>query len=125
VKTLRKGEEGTFDNEERQPVPDDVIRRTLPFMPPTLRAMVIVQRLTGMRPSEVFNMRVGEIIRDSDSELWHYIPGSHKTEEYIGKKVIPLGKPEQELIAPRLVGKSDTDYIFSPKDTVKERMRRK
>ena len=33
VKSLRKGEEGTFDNKERQPVTDDVIRRTLPFMP--------------------------------------------------------------------------------------------
>jgi len=120
VKALRKGEDGTFDNEERQPVSDDVVRRTLPFMPPTLRAMVIVQRLTGMRPSEVFKMRVGEIIKDSDHELWHYVPGSHKTEEYIGKKVIPLGKPEQELIAPYLEGKAPEAAVFSPREAMAE-----
>jgi hypothetical protein len=38
VKHLPQGELGTFDHEEREPVPDDVIRMTLPFMPPTLRA---------------------------------------------------------------------------------------
>ena len=36
VKALREGEGGTFDNEERQPVSDDIICRTLPFMPSTL-----------------------------------------------------------------------------------------
>ena len=36
VKALSKGYEGTFDHEEREPVPDDVISRTLPFMPPML-----------------------------------------------------------------------------------------
>jgi len=63
VKSLPEGNPGTFDNEEREPVPDDVIRRTLPFMPPTLRAMVVVQRLTGCRPGEIFKIRVGDIDR--------------------------------------------------------------
>jgi integrase len=121
VKSLRKGEEGTFDNEERQPVPDDVIRRTLPFLPQTLRAMVIVQRLTGMRPSEVCKMRVAEIFKDSDPELWYYIPRSHKTEEHIGKKAIPLGKPEQELIAPYLEGKAPEAAVFSLRTAMAER----
>ena len=121
VKSLPKGSPGTFDNPEREPVPDEVIRRTLPFMPPTLRAMVIVQRLTGCRPSEVFNMKAGEIVKDADPELWHYVPGSHKTERYIGKKVIPLGKPEQELIAPYLVGKTPESAVFSPRTAMAER----
>ena len=121
VKSLPKGHPNTFDNKERQPVSDDVIRQTLPYMVPTLRAMVTVQRLTGMRPSEVFNMRVGEIIRDTDSELWHYVLESHKTREYIGKKVIPLGKPEQELIAPYLVGKTPESAVFSPRTAMQER----
>jgi integrase len=121
VKSVRKGKEGTFDNEERQPVSDDTIRRTLPFMPPTVAAMVVVQRLTGCRPSEIFNMRVGEISKDAASGLWYYIPGSHKTEEQIGKKVIPLGKPEQARIAPYLVGKDPSEAVFSPSTAMKER----
>ena len=44
----------------RQYVRDDVIIATLPLLPPTLQAMIKLQRLTGMRPSEVFKMTVGD-----------------------------------------------------------------
>ena len=122
VKSLSKGHPGTYDNEERQPVPNDVVRRTLPFMPPTLRAMVIVQRLTGMRPSEVFNMTVGEIVKDADPELWHYVLKSHKTEKRTGiGKIVPLGKAEQELIAPYLESKKPEEAVFSPRAAMAER----
>ena len=121
VKPLPKGYPGTFDNPPRQEVPDTVIAATLAFLPPVIAAMVQVQRLTGMRPSEVFTMRVGDIDRSRDNGLWYYVPESHKTEEYIGKKPIPLGKPEQELIAPYLIGKQSTAAVFSPRTAVKER----
>ena len=42
VKSLPKGHEGTFDHDERESVPDSVVVRTLPFLPPTLRAMVML-----------------------------------------------------------------------------------
>ena len=121
VKSLPKGYPGTFDHEERKPVPDSVIRATLQFMPPTLQAMVIVQRLTGMRPSEVCKMRVGDIKKTCDPELWHYVLESHKTEAYIGSKSIPLGTPEQKLITPYLEGKKPTDAVFSPRTAQEER----
>jgi hypothetical protein len=79
VKALPKGEPGTFDHEEREPVPECVIAATLPFLPPTVAAMVIIQWLTGMRPNEVFNMRVGDIDRTRGNGLWYYVPGSYKT----------------------------------------------
>ena len=94
VKALQKGEPGTFDNPPRQEVSDDVVKRTLPFMSPTIVAMVQIQRMTGMRPSEVYRMTVRDIDQSRDSELWYYVPQSHKTEQYIGQKPIPLGKPE-------------------------------
>ena len=43
VKDLRQGEEGTFDHPEREAVPEWVIAATLPFMPPTVAAIVQVQ----------------------------------------------------------------------------------
>ena len=121
VKSLPEGYPGTFDNEEREPVPDEVIRRTLPFLPPMLRAMVIVQRLTGCRPSEIFKMRVGNIDRTRNTELWYYVLKSHKTKRYIGTKEVPLGKPEQELIAPYLEGKKPEEAVFSPRTAQDER----
>ena len=120
VKDLRQGEEGTFDHPEREAVPEWVIAATLPFMPPTVAAIVQIQWLTGMRPSEVLNMRVGDIDQSQDNGLWYYSP-KHKTEEYIGKKPIPLGKPEQKLIALYLEGKKTTDSVFSPKTAQRER----
>jgi integrase len=121
VKSLRKGEEGTFDNEERQPVADDVIRRTLPFMPPTLRAMVQLQRLLGMRPNEIFKMRVGDLDKTRGNGLWYYVPGSYKTARFVGKIQFPLGKPEQELIAPYLANKTPESAVFSPRTAMAER----
>ena len=121
VKPLLKGHPDTFDNEERQPVSDDVIRRTLPFMPPTLRAMVQLQRILGMRPSEIFKMRVGDIDTSRDNELWYYVPGSYKTARFVGKIVFPLGKPEQKLIAPYLVSKALDSAVFSPRTAMEER----
>ena len=120
VKSLRKGEEGTFDNPPRQEVPDDVVWRTLPFLSPTVAAMVQVQRLTGMRPSEIYRMTAGDIDRTRDTELWYYVPAHHKTERYIGQKPIPLGKPEQKLIAPYLEGKTGDDAVFSPRTAMQE-----
>lgn len=120
VKSLPLGHIGTFEHAEREDVPDYVIRATLPFMPPTLRAMVIVQYLTGMRPSELFNMLVGQINRTRNNGLWYYTPASHKTVQHIGKKVIPLGKPEQELLAPFLEGKEPREAVFSPSAAMAE-----
>jgi integrase len=122
VKPLSAGYPGTFDNPEREDVPDSVIQATLPFMPPVLRAMIQIQRLTGCRPSEIFNMRVGEIDRNSDSELWLYHRPHHKTEQKTKrKKVIPLGKPEQALILPYLEGKKPEEAVFSPQTAMEER----
>jgi integrase len=122
VKRLSEGYPGTFDNPEREHVADDVIIRTLPYLPATLCAMVKLQRLTGMRPSEVFNMRVGQIDRNADSGLWLYRVPHHKTEKKVKwKKIIPLGLPEQKLIAPYLEGKSPEASVFSPRTAMQER----
>ena len=122
VKPLPVGYPSTFDNEEREDVPDDVIRRTLPLLPPMIAVMIQVQRMTGCRPSEIFNMKAGEIDKKSDPDLWLYRPAHHKTEgKTKRKKVVPLGKPEQELIAPYLEGKTGREAVFSPRTAMEER----
>ena len=49
------------------------------------------------------------------------MPGSYKTARFVGKIVFPLGKPEQELIAPYLVGKTPESAVFSPRTAMQER----
>ena len=75
-----------------------------------------------MRPSEVFNMRVGEIDRHTEPDLWLYRLAHHKTEKKTKrKKVVPLGKLEQVLISPYLEGKNPEEAVFSPHTAVQER----
>ena|GEM_PF-510608 len=121
VKHLPKGEPNTFDHPEREPVSDDVIRRTLPFTCKTIATMLQVQYLLGMRPNEIFKMRVGDIDTSRNNGLWYYMPGSYKTGRHVGKIQFPLGKPVQELIAPYLAGKSPEQAIFSPRTAMQER----
>ena len=122
LKPLPKGTPGTFDHKKRRPVPVSVINRTLPFMPLVVRAMVMIQWLIGCRPSEIFNMRVGEIDRDYAPGLWGYVPAHHKTEQHTEEdKIIPLGLPEQKLLAPYLEGKMADQAVFSPGQAVRER----
>jgi integrase len=121
VENLKKGKGGTFDHPDTKAVPDDVIQRTLPGLPPVVRAMVLIQRLTGMRPSEVFNMRVGDIDQSRGNGLWYYEPGAYKTRQYVGNIQFPLGKPEQELLAPYLAGKKPDAAVFSPRTAMEKR----
>ena len=125
IKPLPKGEPGTFDHPKRRNVSDEIIRRTLPFLSKTVATMVRFQRILGLRPSEVFIMVVGDIVKNADPELWFYIPGHHKTQRYYDEvdevKIIPLGKPEQALIAQYLEGKKPEDAVFSPRTAIQER----
>jgi integrase len=121
IRHLPKGEPGTFDHEERDDVPLDVIRRTLPFASPTVQAMIQTQYLTGMRPSEVCKMTVERIDRTQNNGLWYYQLGKlHKTAKHIGKKSIPLSEAVQKLIGPYLVGKKAAEAVFSPRQAVRE-----
>ena len=124
VKTLRKGAAGTFDNPPRQAVPDEVVRQTLPFLTPTLQAMVQLQWLTGLRPSEVCRMTVSDLDRKSDPECWIYNLFSHKTLENIGERKIYLSPPMQRLILPYLKGKKPGDFVFTPGQSEHERHQR-
>ena len=99
-----------------------MIIATLPILPQTLQAMIKLQRLTGMRPSEVFGMTVGNIDRYSVPGIWLYRLASHKTQKKTGKKrILPLNATEQALIAPYLEGKKPADSVFSPKTAMLER----
>jgi len=74
-----------------------------------------------MRPSEIFNMRAGDIDTTRGNGLWYYVPGSYKTSAFVGKIQFPLGEPEKALIAPYLVGKESAEAIFSPRTAMAKR----
>ena len=88
--------------------------------------MVKLQRITGMRPSEIYRMTAGDIDKSKEQDgLWHYVLKIHKTEKRVGcVKVVPLGKPEQALITPYLANKTADESVFSPRCASLERRER-
>jgi len=122
LKPLREGQTKAPENTPRQDVPDEVVERTLPYLLPTVAAMVSVQRAACMRPSEVCCMKVGEIDRSGD--IWKYTPRWHKNSWRGHGKTVRLGEYEQAILAPYLVGKQPDDPVFSPKTALQEKAAR-
>jgi integrase len=113
VSGLRYGRTEARETEPIKPVPDEHVEALLPFLTPTVAAMVQLQRLTGMRPGEVVRMRPCDI--DRTGELWIYEPAEHKTRWRGHHKLVPLGPKAQKVIEPFLT-RPDDAYLFSPVD---------
>jgi integrase len=73
--------------------------------------MVELQRLTGMRPGEVCNMRTIDI--DTSGRVWTYSPERHKTEHHGKVRRIYLGPTAQDILRPWLRTELKA-YLFSP-----------
>jgi integrase len=69
---LKKGRTRAKETEKIRPVSDDLVNAVLPQLTPPRRAMVQVQRLTGMRPCEVVLMRPRDI--DRSGKIWVFRP---------------------------------------------------
>jgi integrase len=97
-----------------QPVSDTDIDAALPYISETVRTMVTLQRLTGMRPGEIIRLTTGEIDRTVDP--WIYRPAMHKTAHRGKDRVIPMGPKAQELLTPWL--RADLDKpLFCPRES--------
>jgi integrase len=107
------------DNEERMPVDDDVVERTLPYLLPVYQAFIKILRATGARPSEICRMRVSDIDR-TDSKVWVYRLRHHKTMRYSKRRILAFGVKEQAILKPYLDKKDQYSAVFSPHDAISE-----
>jgi integrase len=98
LEPLRKGELDARENTPRSCVDPSLVRATLPHLGDTVRAMVELQMVTGMRPCALTIVRGQDIDREGD--VWVYTPGS----EIGGPKYAPvvLGPRAQAIIALRM-----------------------
>lgn len=98
-----------------EPVADAVVEATITHMPEMVRAMVRLQRLTGMRPGEVCNLRECDLESLPDAMLL-YRPIRHKTKHKGKKRLIIIGPKARLILAPYL-GNGD-QYVFSPQRSI-------
>ena len=128
VARLQQGRTVAPDHPDVEPVAADVVLRTLPYMPVVIADMVRIQLLTGMRPSEVCNLRLCDVYREGDEfpkqyvflqrgleGVWIYVPQEHKCEHHEGKKRwIPFGPKCQAILVPYFAEREPEEFIFSP-----------
>lgn len=112
VRGLKRGRSGVKEGDKVRPVAGEIVDATLPHLSEQVRAMVEVQRYSGMRPCEVVLMRACDIDR-SDEGVWVYIPSPHKTEHHDLVRKIALGPKAQAAIRLFLIADPER-YLFSP-----------
>jgi integrase len=116
VRGLAKGRSPARETEPVKPVPEAYVEAVLPFVLPPVRAMIRLQRLTGMRPGEACALRACDI--DMTGPVWLYRPEQHKTSWRGHERVIALGPRAQEVLRPFLTLNTQA-YLFSPWDAVR------
>lgn len=101
-----------------RPATDSQIDAVLEQLAPTLRAMVSVHRLTGMRPGELFIMRPIDI--DRSGKVWIYRPAKYK-QQWAGKSLGYAIGPRAQHILESFLDRPEREFLFKPSQTVKER----
>ena len=119
VQALKRGRTRARDSEPTKPVPHWIVKRTMAGAPPTLRAMVAVQELSGMRTGELVQMRGADLERRG--RLLLYRPGRHKNAWRGQFRVVVLGPRAQRVLAPYLSAPPDAP-LFSPARCEAERL---
>ena len=120
VPGLKAGRSKARETERIKPVAKEDVEAIRPFVSPIIMAMIDIQRLTGMRPGEVCNLRTIDI--DRAEPVWAYKPPSHKLEHHDKDRVVYFGPQAQSVLESWLNTDSPEAFLFSP--SAAERIRR-
>ena len=119
VPGLQANRTAARESEPVLPVADDRVSAVLPHLTPTVRAMVEIQLLSGMRPGEVCGLRTDEL--DTAGPVWVFRPKQHKNAHRGHAREVFLGPRAQELLKPYLTRPDrTTPHLFSPTAAVTE-----
>ncbi len=94
------------------------IEIVLPHLREVVRAMVQLQQLTGMRPSEVCRLKMADVKRDG-SAVWEFRPSRHKTAWRGIQRVVFIGPRSQEVLA-LFLGGDPSAFVFVPRDALED-----
>ena len=110
---LRQGHTDAPETRQRHFIENKDFRSVHAVLASYYADIVDLLRLTAMRPSELCNMRVGDI--DCSGSVWEYQPEHHKTEHHGNRRLIPLGKRAQKILKKHLKAREPGEYVFTPK----------
>ncbi len=118
VESLRAGDTTLGESKSVQPVPDAVVAATCEKLSQTVRDMVCVQALTGMRSEELCTMLPMDVDR-SDS-IWIYAIKDHKTAHHDIIRAVAIGPKAQAILLPYMDRRATDQPVFSPSEAVRE-----
>jgi integrase len=121
VDGLRRGRSAARETARIKPVDENHVYAILPYTTPVVAAIVELQLLTGMRPTEVCMMRPCDI--DRSGNIWHYKPPKHKNLYRDIERIVSIGPRGQEILRPFLLRPAES-YCFSPIESEKYRRAR-
>ena len=113
VQGLRAGRTKATEHPKRRPVEWADVAATVEHLGPVVKAMVLLQWLTGARPGSIFNATPGQFDRSGADGLWRWRP-RHKTEHLGAELVIPVGPQAQRVLAP-FMDRDQGEVMFSPR----------
>jgi integrase len=116
VEGLKFGRCTARESEPVKPIEEEYVYKVLPYANPIIRAIIQIQLLTGMRPTEVLQIKPKDV--DRTGEIWHYYPQSHKNVYRGHQRVVPLGPQSQNILSPFLL-RDDDSYCFCPAESRK------
>ncbi|WP_339687107.1 site-specific integrase [Gimesia maris] len=112
---LKKGRSSAIESKAVKSVAWSIVKKTLPYLPAQIQAMVRIQMLLGCRPSEIAQLRPCDVF-DRDQEVWVYEPESHKSEHRDLDRKIFIGRRAQILLK-KWLSRDSEKYCFSPKES--------
>lgn len=113
VQRLRKNTTGVTETERGKLPTRGDLEKILPHCSKTVRAMLEVQWITGMRCKELRKMQWCEIERESE-ECWIYRPGSHKTDWRGKTRFVVLGPKSIAILQELFKNCTLEHYVFRP-----------
>lgn len=117
LEPLKRGHTKAKEPEPVSPVDLEIVRATAKHLSPILRAMVELQAATGMRPSEVCNLRPCDIERRGDG-VWLYRPHQHKTKHRGKNRVVPI-VGDLRITIGQFLKREPESFCFSPRESMK------
>ncbi|MGL6193557.1 MAG: tyrosine-type recombinase/integrase [Thermoguttaceae bacterium] len=119
VRGLQKGRSAAKEVKQVLPVKLEIVEATLQHLPPIVADMVRLQMYTGMRSSELINLRFKDI--DRSKHIWLYTPVSHKTEGYGKIRTVRFGPRSKEILQKYFEHIEDLEkagYVFNPRQSL-------
>ncbi len=120
VQALKRGQ--ARETEKVRPVPEAIIAATLQRLSTPVRAMVELQRVTGMRSGELIILRTRDL--EVANPIWIYRPAEHKTLHRDLTREVYLG-PRAQVIARPWLRINLEEYLFCPADAAEECFRKR